>query len=153
MNVSLKLGRNTANKPLELHFLPAKIFEDGTTDVDNYFNSYTRKGLDGILINAVRGFPLKGEILKSPSNYRAFVLQSSEKHSEAKVIHNMYISGKFDNFTYWNYDKVPSKADTYKQALQMLDISKELCAPVLDSEILIEIDGMGLVIGGQENTI
>lgn len=45
------------------------------------------------------------------------------------------VSGSFDSFTYWNYDKVPSNADAIKQALQIIPITNKLAETVSLDEI------------------
>ncbi|XP_054739060.1 uncharacterized protein LOC129245101 [Anastrepha obliqua] len=140
MSILFKVRENLANSyTLDLHFLPAKVNGDGTTDVNNYFNSYTSVEHDGILTNAVRGFPLKGETLEVPETHKAFILQESQKPLNAEN-RNLYVTGNFEKFCYWNYDKIPTKADTYKQALQLLDICEEFTASISDTSLQAEIE-------------
>lgn len=37
---------------------------------------------------------------------------------------NLYCTGTFSQFTYWNYDRIPSKNDTLVAALDWVDIAK-----------------------------
>ncbi|XP_014090291.1 uncharacterized protein [Bactrocera oleae] len=137
MSISLKVRGESRN--LEVHYLPAKIDGDGRTDVSNYFSSYTRVGQGNLLANAIRGFPLNGEIVEVPTTHSSYVLQETE-FSNTEKSRNIYVTGSFNNFYYWNYDKMPSNADAYKQALHLFNISKEFSEPVSETDIQIEIE-------------
>lgn len=139
MSISLKVCNNTERKNLKVHYLPAKINGDGRTNASNYFNSYTRVNQDNLLTNAIRGFPLNGEIVKVPTTHSSYILQETE-FSNTEKSRNIYVTGSFNNFYYWNYDKMPSSGDAYKQALHLLSISKEFSGSVSDTNIQNEIE-------------
>lgn len=40
---------------------------------------------------------------------------------------NIYATGTFKDFTYWNYDKIPSKTDAFISALDWIDIAEAVC--------------------------
>lgn len=37
---------------------------------------------------------------------------------------NLYCTGTFSKFTYWNYDRIPSKNDALAAALDWVDVAK-----------------------------
>lgn len=37
---------------------------------------------------------------------------------------NLYCTGTFSQFTYWNYDRIPSKNDPLAAALDWVDVAK-----------------------------
>ncbi|XP_067633434.1 uncharacterized protein [Eurosta solidaginis] len=150
MSITFKVTKASEN-PLNLHFLPVKVNGDGIADVDNYFNPYTREEHCGILSNAVRGFPLKGEILKVPLTHTGYVLQETGEALNSEGSRNLYVSGSFDRFHYWNYDKIPTRADPYKQAIQLLNLSEELYSPVIDADIDVEMERGINKSGAKEN--
>ncbi|XP_043641559.1 uncharacterized protein LOC122612181 [Drosophila teissieri] len=144
MSITLDFnGKNIAkSKELDLHFLPAKIDGDGEANVDDYFNNYTREATEfgsGILTNALRGYPLMGEKLKVHEGYRGLVLQETEKPISNCSDRQLRLTGVFKDFTYWNYDKVPSNGDPYRQALFLTDVAKALSQPISEVDLEAEI--------------
>ncbi|KAH8277979.1 hypothetical protein KR018_012201 [Drosophila ironensis] len=129
MSISLDCnGKNLAkSKSLDLHFLPAKIDGNGEANVEQYFNNYTRDSVEcgsGVLTNALRGYPLMGERLKVPEGFKGLVLQETERPLSESADRQLRLTGVFDAFTYWNYDKVPSNGDAYRQAILMADVAE-----------------------------
>lgn len=112
-------------RPMQLHYLPAKIVGDGEcADVDKYFNNYTRKAAEfgaGVLTNSLRGYPLLGKRESVPEGYKGLVLQETDPNLTDRQLR---LTGTFDEFTYWNYDKVPSNGDGYQQAVNMLHVAE-----------------------------
>ncbi|KAM7342321.1 ribonuclease H2 subunit C [Cochliomyia hominivorax] len=141
MSITLEINNkllNTEENQLKLHFLPAKIQGDGQANVEKYFDPYTRKD-HGILTNALRGYPLQGEILKVPDGYKGLVLQETRKPLDEEADRTLRIKGCFEDFTYWNYDKIPSLSDGYKQALKVLNLAEVLSEPCAEEEVLKEM--------------
>ncbi|XP_017050003.1 uncharacterized protein LOC108094073 [Drosophila ficusphila] len=144
MSITLDFnGKNLAkSKSVELHYLPAKIDGDGEANVEQYFNNYTREATEfgsGVVTNALRGYPLVGEQLKVPEGYRGLVLQETEKPISESYDRQLRLTGVFDEFTYWNYDKVPSNSDAYRQALLLVDVTKALSKPISEQDLEVEI--------------
>lgn len=112
-------------RPMHLHYLPAKIVGDGEcADVDKYFNNYSREAPEygsGVLTNSLRGYPLIGRRESVPNGYKGIVLQETDPNLTDRQLR---LTGTFDEFTYWNYDKVPSKGDGYQQAVNMLQVAE-----------------------------
>jgi len=46
------------------------------------------------------------------------------KKADVEKERNLYCTGIFSQFTYWNYDRIPSKNDTFMAALDWIDIAK-----------------------------
>ncbi|KAH8257979.1 hypothetical protein KR038_003615 [Drosophila bunnanda] len=144
MSISLDFkGKNLAKaKSLELHYLPAKVDGDGEANVQEYFNNYTREASEygtGILTNALRGYPLVGERLKVPDGFQGLVLQETNKPLSESSDRQLRLTGVFEEFTYWNYDKVPSNGDAYRQALIMADVAQALSNPISEQDLEAEI--------------
>ncbi|XP_016994606.2 ribonuclease H2 subunit C [Drosophila takahashii] len=144
MSITLDFnGKNLAkSKQLDLHYLPAKIDGDGEANVEQYFNNYTREASEfgqGILTNALRGYPLMGEQLKVPEGYRGVVLQETEKPISEASDRQLRLTGVFEEFTYWNYDKVPSNGDAYRQALLQAEVAQALSQPISEEDLEAEI--------------
>lgn len=126
MSINIEINNkqlNTESGNLKLHYLPAKIQGDGPANVEKYFDPYTRAE-DGVLTNSLRGYPLQGKVLKVIDGYKGLVLQETRKPLDEAADRILRIKGSFEEFTYWNYDKIPSNADGFHQALQVLDIAK-----------------------------
>lgn len=76
-----------------------------------------------VQINALRGYPLKGVELKLPENLQGIVLRENEQLQIEGAERDLKFGGKFDSFTYWNYDKNPSDNDAYKKALHWIKVA------------------------------
>lgn len=70
------------------------------------------------MTNALRGFPLAGCKLTVPKTHEGVIFQESHRSLGEDVDRNFKIKAVFNEFTYWNYDKIPSKEDKLNQALQ-----------------------------------
>lgn len=88
-----------------------------------------------VQINSLRGYPLKGVELKLPHSLQGIILHENEKLQIEGKNRELKLGGKFDKFTYWNYDKIPSENDAYKKALHWLKVS-EAVSSVLKLEII-----------------
>lgn len=128
---------------IKAHFIPASIDGNGAIKIDEYFNSYTKSESNGckllnmnefiifwttvtwilVQINALRGYPLKGIEIELPENLQGVVLRESEKLQIDGAERNLTFGGKFDKFTYWNYDKNPSENDSYRKALHWMKVA------------------------------
>lgn len=84
-------------------------------------------------INALRGYPLKGIEVKLPDNLRGIVLRENEKLQIDGAERDLKFGGKFDKFTYWNYDKNPSENDAYKKAMHWLKVSEAVSWIIIDT--------------------
>lgn len=71
----------------------------------------------------LRGFPLKGSRMKVPEGYSGVVLkeaQAVEAGDGGRVVRGV---ARFDTFTFWNWDRQPSRSDKYQQALDWLEVA------------------------------
>ncbi|EDW09928.1 uncharacterized protein LOC6580129 [Drosophila mojavensis] len=127
-------------RPLQLHYLPVKIDGNGEcANVDKFFNNYTRESSEygpGVLTNSLRGYPLVGKRESVPKGLKGVVLQETDPHQEQRQLR---LTGTFEEFTYWNYDKVPSKGDAYQQALILLDVADALASPITEEQLEEEL--------------
>lgn len=71
-----------------------------------------------VLRNSLRGFPLNGCQFKVPESYQGVIFQENHRPLDENDDRTFKVSGTFNEFTYWNYDKNPSENDKLKQALQ-----------------------------------
>ena len=109
-----------------IQFMPFNVKFNGETEIKQRFNSETEDNkARGCLENSFRGYPLEGERSKLPEGYSGLVLDtgvlaiSGEKEKVRAV-------ASFDEFTYWNYDRVPTGLDSLKQALQWTKVAEAL---------------------------
>ncbi|CRK89229.1 CLUMA_CG002988, isoform A [Clunio marinus] len=126
MSIRLQISKNAleSENDADVHFIPASIDGNANTKVDEYFNSY--KSIEnGLQINALRGYPLKGIEIDLPDNMQGLVLRENEK-LQMNAERELKFGGKFDKFTYWNYDKNPSENDSYRKAMHWLKVSEAL---------------------------
>lgn len=67
-----------------------------------------------IMTASFRGRPLQGRKLQVPSDYKGYLLIEGRSKKE------------FNEFTYWNWDELPSNNDTVVKALNWINISKAI---------------------------
>ena len=75
----------------------------------------------------MRGYPIKGTEIKLPENIKGFIVR--EEDEKLQIDNNdrvLKLSGKFDKFMYWNYDKNPSENDGYRKAMHWLKVSDDV---------------------------
>uniref|UniRef100_A0A1B0D716 Uncharacterized protein n=1 Tax=Phlebotomus papatasi TaxID=29031 RepID=A0A1B0D716_PHLPP len=105
----------------KIHFIPAETDSSGAANVEKYFENFVKTDQNGVSTNSLRGYPLVGNDFSVPESHQGVVLTSAKGDSSA-----MKITGKFDKFSYWNYDTIPSKNDALRQAMDWIDISRAL---------------------------
>lgn len=77
------------------------------------------------LSNALRGFPLNGRKFKTPDGVLGVVYEENKtKLSEAN--RTLKVNSVFNEYIYWNYDKIPSDNDALIKALDWIEISKSV---------------------------
>ncbi|CAD0206984.1 unnamed protein product [Chrysodeixis includens] len=117
--------RNVESKEVfeqKAHYVPCKIEEDGPANVDKYFEPYVLEE-DGDLTASFRGYPLDGTKMTLPEGYRAVVITEAKRPLAEDAERKFQVAGGFKDFTYWNWDKKPSKNDNLVKALDWIDIS------------------------------
>lgn len=129
MAIRLHINENFARKKeSDLHLMPCKIHGDETAKVSSYFKPYIRKTDGEHYECSFRGYPLQGRKITIPSGYKGLTFAENKKDNESKK-QNLYCTGNFSQFTYWNYDRIPSKNDAVAAALDWIDISEALHSP------------------------
>lgn len=143
INVEISQKDLKDDNKVKVQYLPASIDGNGVMKVDEYFNNYTVEDSHGknvnypinyynyhsyliyilVLKNSLRGYPLQGCKKSIPSGLKGIVLTESKKLTTENTDRDLQLSGHFDEFTYWNYDKIPSKNDPYEKAHQWMEIS------------------------------
>lgn len=71
-----------------------------------------------------RGYSLQGKKVTVPAGYKGMMFMENKKTNNESKERNLYCMGTFSQFTYWNYDRIPSKNDTLVAALDWIDIAK-----------------------------
>lgn len=79
-----------------------------------------------MLRNSLRGFPLVGKELSVPNNYKGVIFTEKKRPLLDDQDRIFQFKTAFENFTYWNYDKIPSRNDAYLQAMDWLEVSEVL---------------------------
>lgn len=134
MAINLKLKQSDVEASLKdqakIHYIPATIRGDGPAKVEQYFEGYTEEQEDKILLNALRGFPLRGKHFSLPEGFSGIIFQETQKPLSADEERNFSFAGAFKQFTYWNYDKIPSKNDPLEKALDWIELSHMLHDPL-----------------------
>lgn len=126
IHLNLKKEILTSEKEAVLHLIPCEIHGDEPALVSSYFTPYIRKKDDEHLTTSFRGYPLEGRTVSLPQGYVGFVLHETKNLESESSERNLFATGKFSKFTYWNYDKLPSKNDALVAALEWIDIAEAL---------------------------
>eukprot|EP00041_Stephanoeca_diplocostata_P019301 m.414124 g.414124 ORF g.414124 m.414124 type:complete len:193 (+) comp21267_c0_seq8:150-728(+) len=83
----------------------------------------------GNLTAAFRGRRLKGRRIQLPKGYQGVVLRTEGTVHSDDQGRTWRPANKFDNFTYWNMDSVPSNNDPVVQALEWVKIARAVHEP------------------------
>ncbi|PSN50087.1 Copine-8 [Blattella germanica] len=106
-----------------VHSIPCHIKMDGDAQVSKFFNPYIKN--DGEVLKAsFRGYPLIGKLIQLPEGYRGIIVHETMKPLNEEAERNVHVTHSFKSFTYWNWDKVPSKNDAFLSALDWIEISE-----------------------------
>lgn len=89
---------------------------------------YVNTPEDPILLASFRGRPLHGRAVKVPAGFHGHVITKDTKNSANKAMSHMH----FREFTYWNWDELPSKDDATVKALSWLKVAKAIHDPIDD---------------------
>ncbi|XP_052901907.1 ribonuclease H2 subunit C-like [Anopheles moucheti] len=139
MAINLKLSpkdvTNSLNKPAKLQYIPATINGDGPANLEQFFTPYAEIQPDGTLRNALRGYPLQGKVTILPEGYTGVMFQETKRPLSADDDRTLTFAGAFREFTYWNYDRIPSRNDPLAKALAWLQLSEVLHADTDEVEV------------------
>lgn len=76
------------------------------------------------LEGSFRGHLLNGKEMTVPEGYKGVTLSEHKKPDSETEDRSLHVTGAFSQFTYWNFDKIPSDSDALKRALDWIDIAK-----------------------------
>ncbi|KAL6437006.1 hypothetical protein ACFW04_004967 [Cataglyphis niger] len=110
----------------ELHLMPCKIHGNQAANVSSYFKPYICEIDEEYCDCSFRGYPLQGKKIIVPDGYKGMTFMENKKADPENKIRNLYHTGTFSQFTYWNYDRIPSKNDALVAALDWIDIAEVL---------------------------
>ncbi|XP_050528576.1 uncharacterized protein LOC126898518 [Daktulosphaira vitifoliae] len=114
----------------ELHLLPCKIQCKREANVENYFRPYNaeqKDSDDNVILNcSFRGKPLIGKQIDIPCGYKGVFCEITKDSSEEKE--SLIAKSSCEQLTYWNWDKQPSKEDSFLSALDWISVSEALNA-------------------------
>ncbi|XP_014233717.1 ribonuclease H2 subunit C [Trichogramma pretiosum] len=128
MSIHLHITKENMQQDEEpvLHSIPCKIHTDDTANVETYFKPYIQNTEGDNLKSSFRGHPLEGKKIPVPKGYMGVTFFEYKKPETDDAERNIYATGRFSEFTYWNYDKVPTKNDPFISALDWIDIAEAL---------------------------
>ncbi|XP_020290648.1 ribonuclease H2 subunit C [Pseudomyrmex gracilis] len=127
MRLRLHVNKNLNNQEeSELHLMPCKIHGDEPVKVSSFFKPYIHKVDEEHSDCSFRGYPLQGKKIKVPAGYKGVMFIENKKADTENNNRNLYSTGTFSQFTYWNYDRIPSKNDAVAAALDWIDIAEAL---------------------------
>lgn len=86
-------------------------------------NSYIFLSHFLVFLNSLRGFPLKGVTAMVPEHYTGVVFKETQKPLADASDRTFKVDHVFDEFTFWNYDKIPSKNDALHKALDWIKVA------------------------------
>lgn len=75
--------------------------------------------------------------MKLPENLQGIVFRENEQLKIEEAERELKFGGKFDSFTYWNYDRNPTDNDAYKKLTHYLQTSKAVRRLLKDYNYLI----------------
>ncbi|KAI4499099.1 hypothetical protein M0802_005682 [Mischocyttarus mexicanus] len=122
-----------------IHLMPCKINFDGPANVSSFFQSCIQETDNENCSISFRGRPLQGKKIQIPKDYKGIIFFEHKKPAFEDIKRNLYSNSFFSEFTYWNYDKIPSKNDALAKALDWIDIAE---AKTLSMDIRIHVQDL-----------
>lgn len=77
-------------------------------------------------MNSLRGYPIVGKPLQIPATHIGMVFQEDKQPLDENADRTFRQTCRFQQFTYWNYDQLPSANDSLKKAVEGFCISEEV---------------------------
>lgn len=71
-----------------------------------------------------------------PAEYKGMTFMENKKTDAEGKNRNLYCTGTFSQFTYWNYDRIPSKNDALSAALDWIDIADAVSTSLMNTYVL-----------------
>jgi ribonuclease H2 subunit C len=62
--------------------------------------------------------------MEVPEKMQGLIFRENEKLQAEESERVLKFAGKFDKFTYWNYDKNPTDNDAYKKSLHFMKVAE-----------------------------
>ncbi|XP_015123723.1 ribonuclease H2 subunit C [Diachasma alloeum] len=129
IHLEIKKEHTEMKEDTVLQSIPCKIYGDTPANVSAFFTSYIKKTDDKHYDASFRGHPLHGKVISVPEGYKGLILYEQKKPANPKEARKFVSTGGFSKFTYWNFDKLPSKNDAIVLALDWIDIAEAVHAP------------------------
>ncbi|XP_011304801.1 ribonuclease H2 subunit C [Fopius arisanus] len=129
IHLDIKKEHTEVEQETVLHSIPCKIYGDTPANVSAFFTPYIRKSDEKHFDASFRGHPLQGRILTVPEGYKGLIFYEQKKPANPADDRKFVSTGGFSKFTYWNFDKLPSKNDAIVSALDWIDIAEAVHAP------------------------
>lgn len=115
-----------------VQYIPCSIEYDGNASLEKYFSTYIRpetvtdeKGNENKVLNGMfRGYPLTGSVMPVPEGYTGVVLKETRPGLNSDAARTVKGICQFKEFTFWNWDRKPSRGDKYQQAMDWAEISE-----------------------------
>ncbi|KAF2357555.1 Ribonuclease H2 subunit C [Trinorchestia longiramus] len=153
IDLSSQSLKSIVEDPDHVQYIPCHIDFDGEVNLQKYFSPKKVKNEDENhkeedLLASFRGYPFCGKQMTVPENFVGVIAKESisvksegevaEEDSDAvcPTVKNLKGVCAFKKFTYWNWDRKPSHADKYQQALSWLEVSEVTSTLNLKNKVL-----------------
>ncbi|XP_064077228.1 ribonuclease H2 subunit C-like [Macrobrachium nipponense] len=135
MSTKICLGTlpETSSEGNHVQYMPCSIEHNGDAEVDKYFTKYVteetvtnegqEEGEEKVLHGVFRGYPLTGNVLPTPEGYTGVVLKETRPGLNSEEPRTLRAVCQFKKFTFWNWDRKPSRGDRYQQAMDWTEIA------------------------------
>lgn len=142
----LPCGTNYSGPAPVQHYFKIKecgMNEDGIEMKEAAFRGRRLMGSDLLLPDDYCGFVLKNHMEVKPENGRAIKEESSDK----KSFDVWEAESTFKDFTSWNHDTLPSKADHIRSVMEWLPVSAALHEEVTADDVKAIAEKMAVQSG------
>ncbi|XP_071541168.1 ribonuclease H2 subunit C [Panulirus ornatus] len=127
VNIDLQSGSLKEVDSSHIHYVPCNIKYNGDAAVGKFFTSYIKEETNGEgekgLTGTYRGYPFIGKEMKVPDGYTGVILKETRPNLNSDEDRTMRGVCQFQAFTFWNWDREPSRGDKYQQAMDWAEIA------------------------------
>ncbi|TRY63754.1 hypothetical protein TCAL_03632 [Tigriopus californicus] len=118
-----------------LQSIPASINHNGPARIEDFFTrliTHPDPHDAQLLSGTLRGFPVDGRVITSPTGMDVLVLDSGAKRGVAHLGDHepqervWRATHRLGGFTQWNYDQIPSCTDSLAKALTWLELAQAI---------------------------
>ncbi|KAK7071302.1 Ribonuclease H2 subunit C [Halocaridina rubra] len=113
-----------------VQYMPCNIEYDGEASLSTYFTKYVKEEVkdaenreEKVLHGMFRGYPLTGAVMAVPEGYTGVVLKETRPGLKSDEERTMKSICKFNEITFWNWDRKASRGDEYQQAMDWTSIA------------------------------